>query len=199
MKLNFYLLAGMLTLLIYSCEKSETSIVETEENLNIDIAVTTEFVDNSKSGSAASDAEYPFSGENTYSVTKITKTETGMYDIQKIKPHREPILTVYGIAGDDEVHSMFLEWGYKASGDATFIMQTPIDLLSFEIEKEDGIYKIKLEQALNQLIDILDGNSNTVVKIKISGESDFNFNNQANLEIPVIVEATTLSPRFELF
>ena len=89
--------------------------------------------------------------------------------------------------------------GYKSSGDADFIMKEPIDLLSFEIVIEAGIYKIKLEQALNQLINILDGNSNAVVKIKISGESDFNFNNHANLEIPVIVEAATLSPRFELF
>jgi hypothetical protein len=199
MKFNIYLMAWMLIVLFYACEKSETSIVETEANLNIDIAVITEFVDNSKSGAAVSDAEYPFTGENTYSVTKINKTENGMYDIQKIKPHGEPSLTVHGISGDNEVHSMFLEWGYKSSGDADFIMKEPIDLLSFEIVIEAGIYKIKLEQALNQLINILDGNSNAVVKIKISGESDFNFNNHANLEIPVIVEAATLSPRFELF
>lgn len=199
MKLNIYLLAGVLTLLFCSCEKSETATVETEANLKIDIFVTTEFVDNAKSGASVSEAEYLFSGENTYSVTKIAKTETGMYDIRKIKPHHEPILSIHGIANDVEVHSMLLEWGYKSSGDADFVMQEPIDLLSFENETNDEIYKIKLEEALIRLINTIDVNSNAVLKIKISGESDFNINSDAYLEIPVIVEASAVIPRFELF
>lgn len=199
MKLNIYLLAGMLILLFYSCEKSKTAIVETEANLKIDIVVTTEFIDNAKSGVSVSEAEYPFSGENTYSISKITKTETGLYDIQKIKPHHEPKLIIHGIANDVEVHSMLLEWGYKYSGDADFSMQEPIDLLSFENETDNEVYQIKLEETLIQLINTIDGNSNTILKIKIGGESDFSINSDAYLEIPVIVEASTVNPRFELF
>lgn len=196
MKLNIYLLAGMLILLFNFCEKSKTAIVETEANLKIDIAVTTGFSDDAKSGVSVSEAEYPFSGENTYSVSKITKTETGLYDIQKIKPYHEPSLTIYGLPDDVAVHSMFLEWGYKSSEDLDFIMQEPIDLLSFENENNNEIFRVKLEEALILLINTIDDNSNTVLKIKISGESGFNISSDAFLEIPVIVEASTVSPRF---
>lgn len=199
MKLSTYLLAGMLFFLFNSCEKNKTVIVETEANLKIDIVVTTEFMENAKSENSVSEAEYPFSGENTYSVSKITKTEFGLYDIQKIKPYHEPSLTIHGLADDVAVHSLFLVWGYKSLGDSDFIMQEPIDLLSFENENDNEIYKVKLEEALILLINTIDDNSNTVLKIKISGESDFNIRSDAFLEIPVIVEASTVSPRFELF
>jgi hypothetical protein len=199
MKFNTYFLAGMLLVLFFSCEKSETSIVETEANLKIDIAVTTEMVDNSKSGNYVSEFEYPFSGESTYSVNKITKNESGLYNIQKIKPHHEPFLTIHGVTNDVEIHSISLEWGYKPSNDENYMMQEPIDISSFENERENDIYKIKLDKALIQLISSISDTENTTIKVKISGKSDFNINSNAYLEIPVIVEATTLSPRFELF
>ena len=199
MKKNIYVLSGIFLILFFSCKKSETSFIETETNFKIDIAVATEIVDNPKSANKISETEYPFSGENTYSVNKLTKTETGLYNIQKIKPHNEPVLTLNGIAEDVDIQSLFLEWGYKSSMDENYIMQEPIDLLHFENEKEGEIYKIKLNKALIQLINKIDGNDDTSIKIKIIGKSDVNFNITAYLEIPVIVEATNLSPRFELF
>ncbi len=105
MKLNIYLLSGMLFVLFFSCNKNETSLVETEANLNIDIAVTTDIVDNLKAGVNTSEIEYPFSGESIYSVNKISKTATGLYNIQKIRPHHEPFLTLHGITDDIEIHS----------------------------------------------------------------------------------------------
>ncbi len=189
----------MLFTLVISCEKSETSFVETESNLKIDIAVKTEIVGNSESVVTILEIEYPFSGENTYSVNKISNTESGVYNIQKIKPHLEPILTIHGITDDVKFKSIFLEWGYKSSENEDFIMQEPIDLSSFENEIIDGIYKIKLESSLIQLINSINEPDDILVLIKIRGDSDFNFNNNASLEIPVIIEATALSPRFELF
>lgn len=189
----------MSIVLFYSCKKSETSVVERETTLRIDLAVTTEIDDNSKSGVAVSEAEYPFSGENTFLVNKINRTESGMYDIQKIKPHNEPLLTIQGVGDENEIHSIYLEWGYKSTEDENYLMQEPIDLMSFENEREDDIYKIKLDKALIQLISSISGTDNASVKVKISGKSDFSINSNAYLEIPVIVEATTLSPRFELF
>jgi len=199
MKLKIYLLSVMLFTLVISCEKSETSFVETESNLKIDIAVKTEIVGNSESVVTILEIEYPFSGENTYSVNKISNTESGVYNIQKIKPHLEPILTIHGITDDVKFKSIFLEWGYKSSENEDFIMQEPIDLSSFENEIIDGIYKIKLESSLIQLINSINEPDDILVLIKIRGDSDFNFNNNASLEIPVIIEATALSPRFELF
>lgn len=189
----------MLFTIVISCEKSKTSFVETEANLKIDIAVKTEIVGNLESVVTISQFDYPFSGENTYSVNKISKTESGVYNIKKIKPHLEPNLNIHGITGEVKFKSIFLEWGYKSSKSEDFIMQEPIDLSSFENEIIDEIYKIKLESALIQLINSINEPDDIIVKIKIRGDSDFNFNNSASLEIPVIIEATTLSPRFELF
>lgn len=199
MKLNISLLSGMLLVLFVSCEKSETSIVESEVNLKIEIAVVTEIVDNSKSEINISETEHPFSGENSYSVSKITKTESGLYSIQKIKPHDEPFLTIHGITNDNEIHSLSLEWGYKSSNDENYMMQVPIDLSSFGNERENEIYKIKLDKTLIELINSINGTDDISIKVKIKGKSGLGINSNAYLEIPVIVEATTLSPRFELF
>jgi len=78
-------------------------------------------------------------------------------------------------------------------------MQERIDLLSFENMVTDGIFTVKMDEALEQMIKSDQINQNYSFKVRITGKSNFNINCIAKLEIPVNVESEAITTRFELF
>lgn len=200
MKLNVFLLVGLFLIPLFSCqEKSESSFVEIETSLNMDIPIIAEVFDNTKSGLNNSEIDYSFAGESTYSPASLANSEKEIYNIKKIRPNTGTILKFPGIKEGNEIYSLLLEWGYKSSTGEDYIMQEPIDLLSLENMVKDEIFTVNLDNALNQLINNIDSNHNKSFKINIKGKSNFNINSIAKLEIPVIVESETFNTRFELY
>jgi hypothetical protein len=73
-----------------------------------------------------------------------------------------------------------------------------IDLLSVTNTLKDEIFAVNLDDAIIQLINSINSQESSII-VKITGNSNFNLNSIAKLEIPVIVVSETITPRFELF
>jgi hypothetical protein len=73
-----------------------------------------------------------------------------------------------------------------------------IDLLSVTNTLKDEIFAVNLDEAIIQLINSINSQESSII-VKITGNSNFNLNSIAKLEIPVIVVSETITPRFELF
>ncbi len=195
MKFNFILVFGILLIPMVSCNKDESSFYETESNLQIKIMMITDELTTDKSGTE----DFHFSGEGTYSGIKLINFENHLYQIQNIKAHAEPVLSLSEIIHDGEFYSLTLQWGYKGAAENEYRMQESIDVLLFEHQVEEGKLIIELDNALVQLINNLDKNPDNSINVILTGTSNFKFNGTANLEIPVIVESKTMNVRFELF
>lgn len=199
MKLIFYMFFGIIIFLSVSCEKNETTRFETETTLEFDLSMAAAAIDPGKSAAGISELNYPFSGEGTYKGVRISNVENRLYQIQEVKPHKAPLLTISGISEGDAFESLQLEWGVFSATQGNYVMEAPIDLLLFDYLIEDGSYKVELADALVQLINTLNINPDNTIKVKLTGSSNINLNSPASLEIPVIVESTSMSLRFELF
>lgn len=200
MKYNVLLLTGILLITVYSCqEKSDNSIVETKTNLSIDIPIVAEISDNTKSESSTSKIDYLFSGEGAYSKENLANPGKDIYNIQNIKPENGSVLSFSGMNESDEVYSLLLEWGYKTSANDDYVMQEPIDLLSFENMVADGIFTVKMDEALAQMIKGDQIDQNYSFEVRITGKSNFNINCIAKLKIPVNVQSEAITAHFELF
>ncbi len=195
MKFKFFLLFGILAILLVSCTENEKMLVETETNLQIDVLMSTEI----KSGTIPSGPDYSFSGDGTYPGVKIVNFENHLYQIQKIKSHTAPQLSIPEVAGEGAFSSLVLEWGYKGPADNDYMMQESINLLLLENQVEEGIFTIELGEVLIHLINNLNRNPENSIRVRLTGTSNFNFNSMASLKIPVIVESETMNVRFELF
>jgi hypothetical protein len=199
MKNNILILTVIFLIPILSCqEKSERSLVETETNVIIDIPIIAESVGDEKSGLSILPIDYSFSGENSYSVSNIADSEKGILKIQKVKPVSGTVLSISGIKEANEIYSLRLEWGYKSSAGKDYIMFESIDLLSINNTLKDEIFSVNLDEAIVQLINSINSQESSII-VKITGNSNFNLNSIAKLEIPVIVVSETITPRFELF
>ncbi len=199
MKNNVLLLTGIFLIPIISCQdRNEMTSVETETNVIIDIPISAVSFNEEKSGLNTLEKEYIFSGENSYSVANMAESEKGISNIQKIKPVAGTVLTISGIKADDEIYSLKLEWGYKSSSENDYIMLDAIDLLSIEYTLKNEEFSVNLDEAITKLTNSLNSQESSI-KVKITGNSNFNITSIATLEIPVIVVSETITPRFELF
>jgi hypothetical protein len=199
MKNNIIILTGIFLIPLFSCQdNSEKFLVETETNVIIDIPIIAKSVTDVKSGLSILSIDYSFSGENSYSVSNIADSEKGILKIQKVKPVSGTVLSISGIKEADEIYSLRLEWGYKSSAGNDYIMFESIDLLSIKNTLKDEIFSVNLDEAIVQLINSINSQESSII-VKITGNSNFNLNGIAKLEIPVIVVAETITPRFELF
>ena len=199
MKNNILILTAIFLIPLFSCEdRSERSFVEIETNVIIDIPIIAESFNDEKSVSITLDKGYSFSGENLYSVASIAESEKRILNIQKVKPVAGTVLSISGIKEDHEIYSLRLEWGYKPAAGSDFVMLDTIDLLSIKSTLKDEIFSVKLDEAVIKLIKSINSPDSSI-KVKITGNSNFNINSIAKLQIPVIVVSETITPRFELF
>ncbi len=199
MKNNILLLTGMVLIPLLSCQdKSERSFAEIETNVIIDIPIIAESFNDEKSGLNTREIDYSFSGENSYAVASMAESEKGIFNIQKVKPVAGTVLSISGIKENSEIYSLRLEWGYKSSAGNDYIMFDSIDLLSVKNTLKDEIFAVNLDEAIIQLINSINSQESSII-VKITGNSNFNLNSIAKLEIPVIVVSETITPRFELF
>lgn len=195
MKFSNYLVAGAILILFFSCSDNiESSYLENESDLKIEIPIQTASIEVIKSEKSTSVADYSFSGEGIFSAASLD-----IFNYQKIKPGNKPLLKIPATIDGGEFSLLHLEWGYKTSGGSDYTMQSTIDLLTFEITRDEGLYKINLAEALDQLVYSLDSNHTNSFKIKITGISNFAITGNAELEIPVLMKTEVVSPRFELF
>lgn len=199
MKNKNYMRAGIFLITLVACQQQEATYFETETIVRIDLLVATAGDELEKSGTDLLDLDYVFSGEGNYQGVSVTKVNNKLYRIQEVKPHNSPLLSIAGISEEGSINSLQLEWGIQSPADAGYDMQAPIDLLLFNYRIEDGNFMVELDDALIQLVKSLNNNHDSSIKIIISGSSALNLHNSAHLEIPVIVESSTLGPRFELF
>jgi len=200
MKKNNLLLIGMFLISLYSCqEKTDSTIIETKTNLNIDIPIIAESVDNTKSETGTTEIDYFFSGSGSYSPSNLANSENEIYNVQNIKPESGSIFSFSGIKETDEIYSLKLEWGYKTSIDADYTMQEPVDLLSFEYMIKEGVFMVKMDEVLNKMFNGSNIDENYSFNVKVTGKSNFNLNGVATLEIPVLVLSEAVTAHFTLF
>jgi hypothetical protein len=199
MKNYIFSAIGILIIPLFSCqEKTDTSLVEIKTTVNIEIPITAESFDDSKSVLNTSEIDYSFAGANSYSVSSLAESENGILKIKKVQPESGTVLSFSGVKEGNEISSLQLEWGYKSSISDDYIMKEPINLLSLENTLKDEILEVKLDEVIVHLMNSID-NQNSSIKIKITGKSNFDFNCVAKLVIPVTVESETFTTRFALF
>ena len=192
MKSNVILFIGICLIPLLSCEKkSNSSIIETNTNLKIDIPI--------KAFINASNVDYSFSGVNSYIASSIDDGGKEIQNIKKIKPHKGSLFSFSGIKEGEKINSLLLEWGYRTLESEDYKMYEPIDLLLLENELKSDVFSVKLDEALINLMDNIDGNQNHSILIRLSGTSNFEINGIGKINIPVLVESEQFNFRFELF
>lgn len=190
----------MALLSVYSCKNdSSNTNSEIETSLEINIPISSVLSHNSESLQNKGSEDYTFSGENIYSPSTLEVNSDRVNEFQLIKPNNESILQIPGISEGTQISSLKLVWGYRVAENEDFIFQESIDLSTKEIHAKEGIYVINLGKSLNPLIDRLNSGQSYTIKVKVSGNSNFQFSGNATLNIPVVVETSTYSVRFELF
>lgn len=199
MKKYTFLFIGTVLISLFSCqEKSDRSYVETKTNLDIEIPIVEENTHGTKSNMNNSNIDYSFSGEGTYAASSFARSEDEVYNVQNIRPDIGSELSFSGIKESDEFYSLVLEWGYKSLGDKDYVMQAPINLLSFDNMIKEGNFVVNMDEVLPKMLNN-NVNSDYSFKFKIKGSSNFVIDGMAKWKVPVILQSEALSAHFELF
>lgn len=198
MKLLTFTVSGLLLLSIYSCsKKADSSLVETETNLKIDIPISVVHLDDIKSGVDFFNHKFSFSGTGSYSLESIDGAENKTLSAKNVRPRKGAILS-FPIGDGNEISKLQMQLGSNLLTNDNYIMQESIDLISYEYFIEDGMFIVNLDEALTSWINTLDGNVGSLI-VTLTGEASYDIINSATIDIPVILESRTFIPRFELF
>ena len=200
MKYNLPFLTVLCLIFLSSCNTSDEKIYnESETKLIIEIPVISGESVGEKSTGDHSKAEHPFAGSEFYSPEDMANRETVAVRIHHIASVSSPVLSIPGISDDREILTLSLEWGFPAVENGDYLVQETIDLSAFEYTFSEGIYRINMNNALNQMINRMNEDKDKIFKISISGSATLNLNGFASLEIPVMVTSETFTPRYSLF
>ena len=167
--------------------------------LQIEIPVTSVVLKSEKSVVNNSKIDYSFEGSKGYSKENLLGIENEFRDIQKIEFQNGAVLEIQNISEEDEIYSLKLEWGYKTQGEESYLIHESIDLLSFEHNTINSSMEIIMDDALKQLAIKMDEHPYYSFIFKITGNSNFNLNGKAELEVPVIVESKAYDTQFTVF
>jgi hypothetical protein len=187
MKLRKLLWIGVFVLPLFACDDPDKTVENTS---------TLEFLIPIHSAEANANESHDFSGFATFSLTNKDNAQNSPSNILRVMQGNGSKLTLPAISG--EIKSMQLVWGYAEIDSDNFEMQSSIELLSQGAAKSTQQMVISLDQALMPLIDKIDSNPNTYIKVMVTGNADSAISSMAKLEIPIVVEHEVLEVRFSV-
>ncbi len=189
MKLSRLLLIGVLVLPLFSCEDPDTS-VETKAEIELFVPLSS-----TELKSVDVDGEYLFEGETTFCIANKDNSIYCPGNILHVTSGENAKLTLPVF--DGELSMVSFEWGFGTLGADEFEMQSPVVLTSDNTSGASAIV-IDLDEVLLPLINRMDSNPNTLLKIVVRGNSNIRISSVAQIKIPLIVEHEVLTPRFTL-
>ncbi|HKJ79209.1 MAG TPA: hypothetical protein VKA10_06720, partial [Prolixibacteraceae bacterium] len=186
-------------LLISSCKDTdESGISKFETIMNIDIPISALISDIEKPDANFLKKAVDFSGTKDYQLHDILDLSNNISNIHQIKPLQGTLLSIPELENGYEINELLLHLGYKSILVTDYTMKDPIDLLSLDYTMENGIFQVKLDEEILQLMNDIKA-VKSVIRFNITGNGNLNFNGTANLQMPVVVESKFYTPHFSLF
>jgi len=189
MKLSELLLIGVLMLPLFACEDPDTS-VETKADIQLFIPLSS-----TELKSLEVEGGYLFEGETTFCIANKDNSIYCPGNILHVTSGENATLTLPVFEG--ELSMLSFEWGFGTLGSDDFEMQSPVPLTLESMSGASAIV-IDLDEVLLPLVNRMDSEPNTLLKIVITGNSNIRISSVAQMEIPLIVEHEVLTPRFTL-
>lgn len=200
MKLKRMLLAGLLIIPLFSCEKrDETDTVEITTDLIVDIDVSSTIGDAPVLKSSVTEDGYTFSGSGIFCLAENKDLGKTVCQIKSVKPGTACILTFSGVTNETRIYSLLLKWDSKAKDSGEFEMDNEIDITELMKGQNNGSLEIDLTSVILPMVNCIDSNPDCMYRIDLHGISNFEISTTAKLVIPLVVETNFYSTRFTLF
>ncbi len=189
MKLKKLLWIGVLFLPLIACEDPDTT-TQTKTKIQLLISLSP-----SELKSMQITDVYSFEGETVFCLANKDNSYRCPQNILHVTPDVDAKMIFPAFTG--ELYQLNLEWGYATLGDEEYQMQSPVVLLS-ESLSGGGDTEINLGEVLLPLIEKIDNNPNTLIKLVLYGNSESVISAVSKIEIPLLIEHEVLTPRFTL-
>ncbi len=197
MKILRLFLIGLIYLSFQACEEADESF-ETTTQINLDIPLTGYYLNTGEELKAGSDNEYQFNGSAAFCLANKEGLSKCPGSVTGIVPGSGAELTFETLAGDQEITTLMLEWGYSGDLISDFSMQEPVEVLRSGESLTKVRFTIAVDELLEPVISKMDNSPGVYIVIGLSGEANFDASITAKLNVPVTVESIVVSPRFTL-
>lgn len=178
---------ALLLLSLVACNEPDNT-VETESMLELDIRVNSIVSENNDS--------YSFAGSTTFCLANKDNAQNFPNNILSVMLGKGATLILPHING--QFTSLQLDWGYGEIGSEVFDMQNSIELLSSVKSLSNHESAIELDEVLSPVINQIDINPNSYIKIIVSGNANHAVSSIVKMEIPITVEHEVLEVRFTI-
>lgn len=197
MKIIRLFLIGLMFVSFQACDEADESF-ETTAQINVDIPLTAWYVNVGEELKAGSDGEYQFNGSAAFCLANKEGLSKCPGSVTGVVPGTGAELSFETLAGDQEINTLMLEWGYSSEMISDFKMQNPVELLRSGESLTKVRFTITVDELLEPVISRMDNSPGVYIVIGLSGEANFDASITATLSVPVIVESIVVSPRFTL-